>query len=189
MLLTCAPTSVIGARVNPGEWLTRGTIWLALSLYCAAEVAMAKHQGCARIAKSRWLNTMGAATFLGHVACAFHFYHHWSHSAAHAETARQSAELTGWNSGDGLYVNYFFALVWTGDVIWSWARPMKYSRRSHWVSRLVRGFFFFMIFNGAVVFAPEPMRWYGLLLSIILVVCWLRAWRCAAERLPQPKPA
>jgi len=142
--------------VESGEWLTRGTVWLALTLYVGSQMAArAPHS-----ATARWLNALGCVAFVAHVACAFAFYHHWSHSAAYADTAQQTAKLTGWNSGFGLYVNYFFAAVWLLTLI----KPIQ-----HWA---VRGFFWFMIFNGAVVFVQSPLRWFGLLLCVILIACW-----------------
>src|SRR5262245_10734208 len=116
-------------------WLTHGTVWLALSLYTAAEVMRARAQ------MARALNTAGCAAFLAHVWCAFAFYHQWSHAAAYADTARQTAELTGWNWGGGLYINYVFALVWAGEVVWEWAAPAHYLRRSRGITGAVRGFF------------------------------------------------
>src|SRR5687768_3073740 len=95
------------------EILTRHTVWLALTLYVAGEAVRGR-------SARRPLNTLGCAVFLTHVACAFHFYHAWSHSAAYADTARQTAELTGWDSGTGLYINYFFVLVWIADAASSW---------------------------------------------------------------------
>src|SRR4051812_12164745 len=113
-----------------GETLTRGTVWLALTLYVVSQfAARCSHPGAAR-----WLKALGCATFLAHVACAFQFYHHWSHSAAYENTARQTAQLTGWNSGAGLFINYLFAFVWMATVI----KPPR--GRMAWV---VRGFFLF----------------------------------------------
>jgi len=143
-----------------GEALTRGTVWLALTLYVASELATRRSHSTA----ARWLNAIGCAAFLAHVACAFQFYHHWSHFAAYADTARQTAELTGWNSGTGLFINYLFALVWVATVI---TRPRGA------IIGIVRGFFLFMIFNGAVVFVHSPIRWFGLLLCVALIGCWL----------------
>src|SRR5262245_48674916 len=144
--------------IDLGEALTRGTVWLALTLYVASEFAMRRSGRAAR-----WLNAFGCATFLAHVVCAFQFYHHWSHSAAYADTARQTAALTGWKSGAGLYVNYVFAMVWIATVI---------KGPGGWALWAVRGFFWFMIFNGAVVFVHGPVRWIGLLLCAALIGCW-----------------
>jgi len=158
-----------------GEFLTRGTVWLALTLYVGGEFARRRVVGVQASACSsnagRWLNTAGCAAFLAHVVCAFHFYHSWSHTVAYAATARQTAELTGWDYGFGLYINYLFAVVWFADAVWSWMTP-TYAARPAWVTRAIRAFFWFMIFNGAVVFAQAPLRAFGLLLSLALIVCW-----------------
>jgi len=153
-----------------GEFLTRATVWVALTLYVGCEFARRRASNCA----GRWLNAAGCAAFLAHVVCAFHFYHSWSHTAAYAATAHQTVELTGWDSGFGLYINYVFAAVWFAEAVWSWVTP-TYAARPVWITRTIRAFFWFMIFNGAVVFAHGPLRAFGLLLSLALIVCWWRA--------------
>lgn len=158
--------------MDAGEWLTRGTVWFALSLYVASEVVKAVKRGGVSFHAARWLNTIGCAAFLAHIACAFHFYHHWSHAAAYADTARQTAEFSGWNWGGGLYLNYLFSLVWLREVVWSWANPNAYLQRPNWMTWTVRGFFLFMMFNGAVVFVHSAIRWFGLVLCLTLVGCW-----------------
>jgi hypothetical protein len=156
-----------------GAWLTRGTIWVALSLYVASEIAGVLHRRRATTGW-RWLNSIGCAAFQAHFLCAFHFYHHWSHAAAYAETARRTAEFSGLHWGGGLYLNYAMALVWLVEVFWAWANPISHQRRPAWMTWTVRGFFWFMIFNGAVVFVPSAARWIGLMLCATLAVCWLR---------------
>lgn len=168
--------SLLNCRMDTGEWLTRGTVWLALSLYVASEMAAAR-RGRELSHAARWVNTAGGAAFFAHVASAFHFYHHWSHTAAYEDTARQTAEFSGWNWGGGLYINYAFALVWLGEVAWSWANPNRYLQRPNWMTWFVRGFFLFMMFNGAVVFVHNAVRWFGLVLCLVLLVCWWRAHR------------
>ena len=163
--------------MDTGECLTRGTVWLALSLYVAAEIAAFKRDASEGFA--RWLNTLGGGVFLLHVICAFHFYHQWSHAVAYADTARQTAAFSGWNWGGGLYVNYLFTLVWLNELIWWWASPTTFARRSCRVSRMVRAFFMFMIFNGAVVFVDNPMRWYGVALCVLLAISWWKFWKRA----------
>lgn len=160
-----------GRRMNPEAWLTRGTIWLALSLYVAGEMVSALH-GRSRAPVARGLNTAGCAALLAHVAAAFHFHHGWSHAAAYADTARQTEALTGWNWGGGLFVNHLFALLWLAEVAWRWAGPESHRRRPRWLDEFVRGWFLFMIFNGAVVFVRGAARWYGLALCLGLAGCW-----------------
>ena len=159
-------------RMGTGEWLTRGTVWLALSLYVAGEIVKAARRGANLCPAAQWLNSSGCTAFLAHVACAFHFYHRWSHVAAYADTARQTAELFGWNWGGGLYLNYVFALVWIREAVWAWANPDSYLGRPKWMTWTVRSFFWFMMLNGAVVFARGTVRWFGLILCLTLVGCW-----------------
>jgi hypothetical protein len=166
--------------MDTGPWLTRGTIWLALTLYVAAEMLRAAAPGGGAQGKARVLNSLGCAAFLAHVACAFHFYHHWSHAAAYADTARQTADYFGWRWGGGLYFNYAFLLLWVGQAIISWTKP-DYSARG-WPVWVVRGFVLLMVVNGAVIFARGPVKWFGLFLCLALLLCWyLRATRPESE--------
>lgn len=158
--------------MQTGEWLTRGTVWLALVIYVASHAKQRLSHAENSLRAARWLNTLGCAAFLAHVACAFHFYHHWSHAAAVADTARQTAALTRWNWGGGLWFNYAFALIWLWDVIVSWGGSSLRPQPTCWRSWLVRGFFFLMIVNGAFVFVQNPFRWFGLLLCLVLLLCW-----------------
>ena len=158
--------------MTTGESLTRGTIWIALSLYTAGELLRAARNRSAVRAYPKWLYSIACVFFLAHVVSAFQFYHHWSHAAAYDETARQTAAAIGVRSGGGLLLNYAFAILWMVDVFWQWIQPRSHSRRPRSVDRFVRFLFFFMIINGAVVFARSPMRWFGLLLSILLAASW-----------------
>jgi hypothetical protein len=172
-------------RMNTSQCLTRGTVWLALSLYVAGEMVKTARRAGESGAVARWLSSVGCAAFLGHVASAFQFYHDWSHSAAYADTARQTAELFGWNWGGGIYFNDLFALLWIGDAAWAWAKPTGYHTRPTWTIWIVRTFFWFMILNGAVVFARGAVRGYGLILCLALVVCWW-PFRKRISRPPDP---
>jgi hypothetical protein len=159
------------AHAGIGEWLTRATVWLALWLYAGSEGVQAARGRF--FTASRWLNTFGCLVFVAHVACAFHYYHQWSHAAAYADTARQTAAWFGRNWGGGLYLNYLFTLIWLGDAVWSWAFPKSYLGRHKGVAIARRAVFFFMIVNGAVVFARTEIRWLGIVLCLILTACWV----------------
>jgi hypothetical protein len=157
-----------------GEAFTRWTIRIALALAMAALAARIAHRN--RAARLAW--TAGCLTFLAHVVCAFHFYHAWSHDAAYLATARDTAALFGLDWGGGLYFNYGFTLVWIADVVWWWVRPASYETRPRWVSAAVYGFFAFMAFNGAVVFASGPTRWTSLVVcTAVSLMFWLRVRR------------
>jgi hypothetical protein len=156
-----------------GELLTRLTIWLALSAYAigATMLLLARRQQQWH-ARARWPWTFGCTFFLAHVICAFAYYHDWSHAAAYRETARQTAELTGFHWGGGLFFNYLFALAWLIDVLWWWLAPASFARRSPRAACIWHGFFFFMVFNGTIVFGHGPVRWFGALICAGLAGLW-----------------
>jgi hypothetical protein len=159
------------AAPTTGEWLTRGTVWLALTLYTGAEILRSRNSGI-NFRSAGYLNTAGCMMFLAHVACAFSYYHNWSHANAYEDTARQTAQLTGWNWGGGIYFNYGFAAAWLTEATWWWLNEDSYHGRPRWMTVAARGFFLFMILNGAVVFAHGAMRAVGIALCLILVVSW-----------------
>ena len=111
--------------------------------------------------RSRTLWTAGAMLMVVHAAVAFGVFYGWSHAVAREATMRQTAALTGLEFAGGIYVNYVFAGVWLGDATWWWVSPRSYATRGRWVSAAIRGFIFFIILNGAVVFADGWARVLG----------------------------
>ena len=159
--------------MEPGELLTRWTIRIALVLYgVAVSIRLTAKPDRCRLSRARWLWTAGLVAYLAHVACAFHFYHDWSHDAAYAATAAETEEVFGLRWGGGLYVNYFFSCLWGLDVGWSWIRPDGYRARSRWVQSAVYGFMAFMAFQAVVVFEAGVVRWVGLGCTTMFVVFW-----------------
>jgi hypothetical protein len=128
-------------------------------------VRLALRPSADRDGTARGLWTLGFVMALLHVALAFHLRHGWSHSAALAETARQTEELLGYRFGGGAYVNYAFLVVWAADVWWWWRRPAGFSARPPALDRTVRLFLSFIFAHGAV-------RTFGLLALIVLGVAW-----------------
>jgi hypothetical protein len=162
---------------SPGDLLTRISIWLALIAYAigAGLLLEARREPGLR-QRTRWAWTLGCVFFLGHVVCAFEYFHHWSHDAAYRETARQTAELTGWRWGGGIFLNYVVAAGWVADVLWWWLAPASFNRRPLWLTGIWQGFLFFMVFNGAVVFGHGPVRAHGILISLVLaLLLWRRS--------------
>jgi hypothetical protein len=155
--------------VFSGDILIRLTIRLALLFYVAA--ILLRLSGRPRQARLIW--TAGCIAFLLHIVAAFHFVHHWSHGAAYTETARQTAEVVGFDWGGGLYFNYLFAVVWLGEVIWWWANPNGYESRLRWIEWLLQGFLAFIVFNATVVFGHGAIRWAGLAGCLVLIGAWM----------------
>jgi hypothetical protein len=158
--------------VNADNSIIRGTAWIAFALYVAGEIVAAQPFSGA-LKMFRWLSSLGCIALLAHIACAFQFRHNWSESAAYADTARQTAALTGWNWGGGVYVNYLFALVWIVEVIRLWASRSTVEYGTGWRAHVLHGFFLFMFLNAAVIFVHSPARWLGLALCLGLVATWV----------------
>ena len=109
----------------------------------------------------RWLWTAGCLLYLIHVACAFAFFHNWSHDRAYAHTAAQTQDIVGWEWGGGLYFNYLFTAAWIADVVRQWLR-IDGSVRSSRVRELALPLFLaFMVVNATVVFGPPLWKWIG----------------------------
>lgn len=150
----------------------RGTIWLAVAAWVAAEWRRTAPAASSTSGRTAW--TLGASAALVHVVLAFHVHHGWSHAAAMAETARQTAALTGWPWGGGVYFNYVFVLLWSADAGWWWLEPASFHRRARWIGAALRAFLWFLFLNGAFVFVRGPARWLGLLAAAAVVVAWYR---------------
>ncbi len=120
---------------------------------------------------SRWLYTAACAFFLAHVACAFHFYHGWSHQAALDDTAQQTEEMLGFAFGEGIYFSYLFTLLWVVDIVWLWLWPRQ---RMGWLTAAVQLYMAFIALNGAVVFESGVTRWVGIPVAMLLGVLAIR---------------
>jgi hypothetical protein len=161
-----------------GDFLIRWSIRLAMLCYLAVLAqAIASRRAPATSTRSRWVWTLGCALFLGHVASAFHYYHHWSHAHAFADTAERTRSALGWQFGWGIYFNHLFALVWAGDVGWSWLSPRSFAARPRWVTITIHSFLLFIAINGLMVFKDGPVRWISLAAVLGLAVWWLARFR------------
>lgn len=164
-----------------GELLTRGTVWLAVAAWTFVCTCLIRRT---RLSAARVVWAFGAGVFCLHVVCAFHFYHHWSHDEAYAETARQTRQLTGIDSGAGLYLNYAFAAIWVTDALWwTTAGTQRYIRRSAWILQSMHAFFAFMVVNGAIVFGTGPVRWFGAI--SVAIVSGAIAFRVSSRKSRQ----
>ncbi len=156
-----------------GAWpdiAVRGSIAAATLAWAAAEWLRWRRPTRGLTARAIW--TVGAGAIIVHAVAVFHYVHHWSHDAAIAHTARQTAALTGLNWGGGLYVNYAFIALWVGDAMLWWRDRSRYERRSiAWRDALL-AIFVFMFVNGGIVFAHGPARAVGLI--AVGVALWAR---------------
>lgn len=162
--------------MDPGDFLTRWTVRLSMALYVLAlSLRLTAHGRSSRLAGALLAWTGGCLLFLGHVVCAFAYFHDWSHAAAYEETACRTEEMVGIAWGGGLFLNYAFTVVWLADAAWWWLWPANYQGRGRLVECLVQGFMGFMAFNGVVVFAAWPVRIAGIVGCAVLLVAWARS--------------
>lgn len=166
--------------------LIRITAWLATVLYFAAVFLRVRYP------ETKWLQrwsrlawTIGCAIFLAHVTAAFHWVHAWSHSAAAAATARESAAVVGFAWDGGIYFNYVFAALWAIDVVGSWIPRSNHAlgwRQARWIARV---FLAFIVFNATLVFGSTASRWIGAAGFAALGWAWQAryfAFACAAPK-------
>lgn len=174
-----------------GDLATRWTVRVALAGYFFGAGLSTRSASPARRKMGRAAWTLGCVCYLAHVACAFHFFHHWSHAAAVERTAEQTALVTGWRWGGGVYVNYAFTAIWLADTIARWlpwpdgkSQPATQvcngvaTALPWWPEAAVQAFMWFIVFNAAVVFGHGMVRWFGLAGCLSVLVA--AATRCMA---------
>jgi hypothetical protein len=137
--------------------------------------------GETRRSRAAW--TVGAVLTLVHAVAAFGVFYHWSHEIARTTTAQQTL-ATGIAFEGGIYINYAFVAIWLADAAWWWVSPRGYSARPQIVSAAVRGFIFFIVLNGSVVFADGWARLIGIAAigSVIGAFAWKSLRPGAASR-------
>jgi hypothetical protein len=150
--------------MNLGERLVYLTAWLTTACYFAALLASPASS------RRRRFWTLGWCAFVLHLAAAFHFVHHWSHTEAAEATSRRALEVTGSPAPGGIYFNYVFLLVWTLDVAWLWIAPTNYARRPRPITWIVHGFLLFIFVIATVVFGHGLVRWLGAAALVILAI-------------------
>ncbi len=180
-LVSIAATVVLSMLpgLDFGDAWIRQTARVALLWYWAAILWMLSVQnnsleGQPSIDRTaRWFWTWGAVVYLIHVLVAFHFFHKWSHSKAFDHVAHAS------NFGEGIYVSYFFTLLWTADATWWWLAPQSYRQRAKRIARAIHGFMLFIVVNATMVFETGVVRVMGagMLLSFALVFVSKKFWQ------------
>ncbi|MGH9968955.1 MAG: hypothetical protein ACREBG_14300, partial [Pyrinomonadaceae bacterium] len=108
-------------RMDVGEFLTHGTIWVSIVGYAVGSVVFALSRRRAQWdSAARVVWTVACASLFAHFISAFQFYHGWSHAAAYGDTARQTEEVFGLHWGGGLFINYALLIAWIVDIAWWW---------------------------------------------------------------------
>lgn len=147
----------------------RGTAWLATAGYFVGVFLLIKSRKKTRpLRLTKWIWAGACDIYFLHVFAAFHFQHHWSHAAALRHVAEQSQQLIGHPVGAGIWLNYFLLVVWALDAGWLFVDEVGYQKRNKIINWAIHGFILFMFFNGAIVFAPDVVRWPSIAAIIFL---------------------
>lgn len=166
------PRPTDNAAVIEPHGAVRLAIWAATLAWVVGEWRRTAPAASATDGRMGW--TLGAIATVVHTLLAFHVHHAWSHAAALADTARQTAVVTGLEWGGGLYVNYVFVVLWMADVGWWWLAPGAFARAPAWLDGAIRLFLWVMFVNGAFVFVRGPMRWAGAAAAVAVLAAWYR---------------
>ena len=148
----------LGPDADPADLVTRLTARVAVLFWGLAVAALLLRRRA--FARAAW--TVGAATFLVHVATAFDRVHLWSHAAAYQHVAAVSG------FGPGVFVSYAFTILWVADAAWWWLDRPGYDARPAWLDLSLHGFIAFVVFNGTVVYEAGFIRWAGVTLFALL---------------------
>jgi hypothetical protein len=155
-------------------WIVRGTIWIALVAFVAAEHGRASAR---RTGRAVWWSfpvfVLGAAFCAAHFAAALHWRYGWSHARALEATARQTAEVYGTAWSGGLWVNYAFIVAWICEAGWWMRHPDYPTRRPTAATWTLRAFYVLVIVNAAVIFPAGATSLVGLALVGALLYRWI----------------
>lgn len=155
-----------------GDMIVRWTARFAVACYLARVMCdVHDSQNTPAQKWARWWWTAGCVIFLIHVATAFHFEHGWNHAKAFEHTAKRTDEMTGWNSGVGLYINEGFLCLWLFDTV-MWWRNLGWPLVHRYMYWAVQAIFGFLMFQATVVFGPPFWRPLGALLLLAVVIQW-----------------
>jgi len=149
--------------------ITQVTIWGAMLVWAVAILS-----------GGRWAWSAGLGLYVLHILSAYQSHYQWSHEVAIDETARQTAEVTGWESGAGLWFNYLFVAILAVDLVMQWKGGVRRFPKT------IDGLVFLMILNGAIVFGNGPVRYFGALLCTAILVGWIL--RARGNSSPAPSP-
>ena len=153
-----------------GDMIVHWSARLAVACYLARILCDTRAPRTASMQKAARLYwTIGCVIFVIHVAAAFHFEHGWDHARAFEHTAERTKEMTGWNSGVGLYVNELFLCLWLVDTV-AWWRDLAWPLTHRKVYWFIQSIFAFLMFQATIVFGPFFWKPFGGLILVVLTM-------------------
>src|SRR5262245_43743977 len=120
---------------DPADLATRQTARVAVLFWALAAATLL----LSRRSIGQVLWTLACAAYVVHVVIAFDRVHDWSHAAAYTHVD----EVSGF--GPGIFVSYFFSVLWVVDAAWWWIWPTAYESRPVWFDRPINAFVAFVV--------------------------------------------
>ena len=153
-----------------GDLLIAWTARTAVGCYLLRLLLMQNRRGRLPTPAEIAVWVAGSLLLFAHTVFAFQFQHHWSHAAAYAHTARQTFDMTGWNWGGGLYLNYLTVALWVADVLLLTRARRRQVPPPRWWTGLVACWIGFIVVNATLVFGP---RWWWAIGASFAVVLFI----------------
>ena len=155
---------------NTGQLVARWAIRIAVACYVLRVGVELRGRKFELWIAPIW--TVGFCFFLVHLFFVFDAFHDWSHSAAVEFTAEETQRIVGIRRGEGVWVNYVFAVVWLLDCGRLWVGRSREGPRKRGVDLAVHTFFAVMMFSATVVFGPAVYLGLAPLVACFWFVCW-----------------
>ena len=152
------------------DWLISLTAFISFAAYIRA-LTQFGNTNRTDFFNGSWM--LGYMAFVIHFVSAFHYKYEWNHAKALELTAKQTFEITGLQTGIGLYFNYFFTLIWLSDLLWLKLFNQSYKNRHPWICYSIHGFMAFMWFNATVIFGSFTGQLIGIFAFLGLVIFWI----------------
>lgn len=152
--------------------------WVAFLFWAAGELALAGVNLPTTTRSASWCRQLwlwGVTALSVHAVLAFGRVHAWSHAAAVEATARQVKVQMGMgmNGNWGVVINELLVAWWWADVALAWIRPGGWNRPG-FARTLRRAVFWFLWFNGAVIFADGERRIVTAGACVGVLMAWWR---------------
>lgn len=123
-----------------------------------------------------------------HVGFAFHEHHHWSHVAAEAHVAKETAATLGVHWGGGIYFNHALMLVWGIAILRRWTGRFR-REPARLIDRVFDLYTALMWLSATIVFGSLGFRVLGAIgFTAIAWAYWVARGRQtlnAAPHVPQ----
>ncbi len=167
------------------SWTT-GTAALAFVLYVIATILRLRSAPDGQTVSIR-IESLAWLVLLIHVGFAFHEHHHWSHAAAEAHVAQETAETVGIRWRGGIYFNHALLILWPFGLASRWKRRSPAASRRRLLGTFIDLYVALMWLSATVLFGSTVFRVVGAVGFCLIALAWGSTRRSAptVENRPQ----